>query len=153
MNLNEHTTGVLLQLVSIAGDIYSQLGPGYSEVIYHNAFEVGLRTNCIKYQSEVIVPILYNNFNIGHGRIDLLINDNIIIELKAVSNLSVESTMTQIKNYMNQYSINFGLIINFGQSSKNVNGELVIKLLIKEPTFYRFYSYQNNTFIEQQIPI
>ena len=140
----------LLQVVSIATDIYTQLGPGYSEVIYHNAFEVGLRTIGIKYQSEVIVPILYNNFNIGHGRIDILINDNdLILELKAVSNLNIESTVTQIKNYMKQYSIKFGLIINFGQSSKNMNGELVIKLLIKESGFYRFYSYQNNTFIEQ----
>ncbi len=112
------------QLVFLATDIYTSLGPGYNEVIYHRAFEVALRLNTIIYESEVVTPIFYKGHNIGHGRVDLKL-ENIIIELKAVNNLNNDAII-QIKNYMNHYSISTGLIINFGQTLKSGLGILLI---------------------------
>ena len=129
------------QLVLIAHDIYNSLGPGYNEVIYHRAFEVALRLSGIPYESEVITPIFYKGHNIGHGRVDIKV-PNFIIELKAVNTLNNDAII-QTKNYMNQYSINTGMIINFGQTVKNNSKNLGI-ILIQNGVIY---DYLGNTFI------
>jgi len=106
-------------IVLIANDIYSSLGQGYNEVVYHRAFEVALRLSSIKYESEVVTPVVYKGHTIGHGRVDLKL-ENLIIELKAVNTLNNDSII-QIKNYMNYYSMNVGLIVNFGQSKSGLS--------------------------------
>ena len=111
-------------IVFLATDIYTSLGPGYNEVIYHRAFEVALRLNAIMYETEVVTPVFYKGHNIGHGRVDLKL-ENLIIELKAVNSLNNDAII-QIKNYMNHYSINTGLVINFGQTLKTGLGILFI---------------------------
>ena len=106
-------------IVLIATDIYNSLGPGYNEVIYHRAFEVALRLSNIVYESEVVTPIFYKGHNIGHGRVDLKL-DNFIIELKAINTLNNDAII-QTKNYMNHYNISSGMVINFGQSKSGLN--------------------------------
>ena len=110
-------------LTLIANDIYTSLGPGYNEVIYHRAFEVALRLSNIPYESEVVTPVFYKNHCVGHGRVDLKL-ESIIIELKAINTLNTDAII-QTKNYMNQYSMNSGMIINFG--SKNGLGIILIQ--------------------------
>ena len=68
---------LLGELIAISNDIFTSIGPGYNEVIYHKAFEIALRMKNISYQSEVVTPIFYKGFNIGHGRADLIIGNNI----------------------------------------------------------------------------
>ena len=138
---------LIVVLINISSDIFNSLGPGYNEVIYHKAFEVALRLQRIDYQSEVVVPVFYKGNNIGHGRIDLLINNQLIIELKAVSTINNDNTITQIKNYMKHYSLINGLIINFGQSNKINSGELGIKYISGN----KIYNFVNNIFVEQVI--
>ena len=106
------------QLVCIAADIYNSLGPGYNEVIYHRAFEVALRMSGIPYESEVVTPVFYKGFNIGHGRVDIKLS-NFIIELKAINTLNNDAII-QTKNYMGHYTISLGLIVNFGQSKSGL---------------------------------
>lgn len=120
---------ILKILVSIVNDVYNSLGPGYNEVVYHRALEVALRLQGINYQSEVIVPITYKGYNIGHSRIDLIVND-VIIELKALNYLN-NDPVTQIKNYIKQYNevnsiICYGLVINFNQKNGNVDKVCII---------------------------
>jgi GxxExxY protein len=109
---------IVSQLVCIAVDIYNSLGPGYNEVIYHRAFEVALRLSNIAYESEVVTPVFYKGFNVGHGRVDIKLA-NIIIELKAINTLNNDAII-QTKNYMNHYSISLGLVVNFGQSKSGL---------------------------------
>jgi len=136
---------VLSEMIGISNDIFSSVGTGYNEVIYHRAFEVALRLKNINYQSEVVTPVIYKGHNIGHGRVDLIINGNLIIELKAISNFNNETGVTQIKNYMKHYSIIHGVIINFGQSNnKYPMGELNIKYINSD----KVYNFVNNSFIE-----
>ena len=63
----------IFQLVFIANDIYNSLGQGYNEIIYHRAFEVALRLSNINYESEVITPIFYKNFNYLKNFLNLLL--------------------------------------------------------------------------------
>jgi GxxExxY protein len=53
---------LLNKIIGIAQDIFINVGTGYNEVIYHKAFEVGLRNIGLKYQSEVITPIFYKGY-------------------------------------------------------------------------------------------
>ena len=139
------------KIIEISTDIYSSIGSGYNEVIYHKAFEVALRLNNIPYQTEVIIPIMYKGYHVGHGRADLIIGSNLIIELKAISNFNSDTINTQIKNYMNTLNINEGLVINFGQSSKV--SEISIKYIINNNNNYKIYKYLNGSFQNSEINI
>jgi len=144
---------LLGEIITISNDIFTSIGPGYNEVIYHKAFEIALRIKNISYQSEVVTPIFYKGFNIGHGRVDLIIGNTIngmtnpllIIELKAISNFNSDTANIQIKNYMKHYSIKYGVIVNFGQPNKNSNGELNIRYINNE---FKIFNLVNNSFIE-----
>ena len=129
------------QLVCIAADIYTSLGPGYNEVIYHRAFEVALRLSNIPYESEVVTPVFYKGYNVGHGRVDIKLA-NIIIELKAINTLNNDA-LIQTKNYMSQHNIDTGMIINFGQSTKGTIKNLGIILIQGQV----IYDYVNNSFV------
>ena len=129
-------------LITIAYDIYNSIGPGYNEIIYHRAFEVALRLHGLNYESEVITPVVYKNHIIGHGRVDLIVNKSIIIELKAIANLNNMDSIIQIKNYMKQHNIPDGLIVNFGQSGKSSNGSVTIKYIKGDQTVFDFVNGQ-----------
>ena len=135
----------LSELITITNDIFTNIGTGYNEVIYHRAFEVALRLKNISYQSEVVTPVIYKGHNIGHGRVDLIINGNIIVELKAISNFNNDTGVVQIRNYMKHYSINNGIIINFAQ---NNNKNMEYSPNIKYVTSDKVFNFINNSFIE-----
>jgi GxxExxY protein len=139
---------LIQELTSISLDIYNSLGPGYNEVVYHRAFEVALRLKNISYQSELVTPIFYKGHNIGHGRVDILVNNNFIIELKAISNFGNDTANIQIKNYMKHYTIKDGLVVNFGQPTKNSPGGLNIKYIYTDNNITRIFNFINGTFVE-----
>ena len=79
--------------------VYKNLGPGYSESVYHKALEVLLRQNDIPYETERIVPIEFMGHNVGNLRADLILNSEIVLELKAVKNMT-DVMVTQAQNYL-----------------------------------------------------
>jgi GxxExxY protein len=95
-------------------DVYNALGPGFSESMYHRAIEVYLRMNSIAYESERIVPIVYCNHTIGNVRIDLIVNGDTIIEIKAVARLS-DSARIQARTYLNLLGMKQAYLVNFPQ--------------------------------------
>jgi len=96
---------------SIAHDIWSSLGPGYSESVYHSAFEVALRKRGISYETERIIPVSYEGQNVGHVRADLIVDDT-VIELKSASRITQQFRI-QIQNYMKLLGLTKGYLINF----------------------------------------
>jgi GxxExxY protein len=99
---------------TFANYIYSTLGPGHSERIYHNAMEVILRKNNIQYETERIVPILFEGHTIGNMRADLIIDNKLIVELKSAKSLN-NVMKQQALNYLKLTGIPRGLLINFPQ--------------------------------------
>jgi len=97
---------------SISQSIWSALGPGYSERVYHNAFEVELRKRNIPYETERIIPVNYEGYNVGNVRSDLIIDHKIVIEIKAVSRMT-EQFRIQIQKYMELTKCKEGYLINF----------------------------------------
>jgi GxxExxY protein len=101
------------QLTDIAHEIYRELGPGYSEAVYHRAYEVLLREKCIPYETERIVPVVFKGHTIGNFRADLIVGGTTILELKAVKTLT-DSFVQQLKNYLKHTGLSEGYLINFG---------------------------------------
>ena len=101
-------------LLEIAHQIYESLGPGYSEAVYHRAFEVLLRQGGTSYETERIVPIVFENHTIGNLRIDLIVDGTCIVELKAIAKLN-DAAKIQTRNYLKLTGLTDALLINFPQ--------------------------------------
>jgi len=99
----------------LAVKIYESLGPGYSESMYHRAFEVLLRQQGIQYETERIVPIVFEGHTIGNLRIDLIVDGTVIVELKAIAKLN-DAAKIQAKNYLKLTGLPKAILINFPQS-------------------------------------
>ena len=122
--LNNPISEMISKIGEMAKEIYSALGPGHSESVYHNAFEVILRKNCIDYETERIQLIYFEGHVVGNFRLDLVIKtpmptacteDKIIVELKSISKLK-DQEILQVKNYMKTALVKHAVLINFGPS-------------------------------------
>jgi GxxExxY protein len=107
----------------VANHVWDSLGPGYSERVYHNAFEVALRMNSVSYETERIIPIFFQGHNVGNLRADLVIDQSMIVELKSIVRLK-EENRNQIKNYMKLMKLNTGILVNFPTVSGPVEVEV-----------------------------
>lgn len=99
-------------LRQISSEIWEALGPGYSESVYHRAFEVALRIRCVPYETERIVPVFYLEQNVGHIRADLIVDQKYVIELKSVGRLT-DVYRIQTQNYISLLGLEDGFLINF----------------------------------------
>ena len=116
----EHT------LHEISRDIWQSLGPGYSESVYHCAFEVALRKRLINYETERIIPVFYDGQNVGNVRADLIIDRKVVVELKSVSKLN-EQYRIQTRNYLNLLDLSQGYLINFPDKNAPLEFESIIR--------------------------
>jgi len=103
----------------IAKDVMYKIGEGHSENVYHNAMEIGLRKCGIEYDTEVSIPIMYENTQCGLGRIDLLVENEIIVELKALKSSIGKHEICQAKKYLSFTNYNKAVVINFKQSGNS----------------------------------
>lgn len=111
MNFDPPSANLPIAIINLANTVWDTLGPGLSESVYHNALEVELRLQNISYQTETIVPILYKEHTIGNVRTDLIIEHQLIIELKSILKLTEESKI-QIHLYSTMLNLP-GILINF----------------------------------------
>jgi GxxExxY protein len=88
------------------------LGPGFLEVVYEEALCVELSLRKIPFVRQAQVPIWYKAQQIGEGRLDLLVADCLIVELKAVEALAPIHT-AQLLSYLRATGQRLGLLINF----------------------------------------
>lgn len=100
------------QVKSFSKHVFSGLGAGFSERIYHNAMKVLLKKNNIPFKSEQLVPVIFEGVEVGQVRADLVIDGKIVVELKSVRNIK-DDHATQCGMYMKLLNIDSGLVINF----------------------------------------
>ena len=97
--------------------VYEVLGAGFVESVYQEAFEIELQRRCIPYKREVEIDVYYDGILLEKRfRADFVCYDNIIVELKAVSELD-GNNMLQLSNYLKATHNKLGLLINFGNTS------------------------------------
>lgn len=105
----------------IAIDIYNELGSGFDETVYQKAFEVCLRLEGMKYENLKIIPIYYKGFNIGEGKLDILVYDGgkkLVLELKAINSALSPKEESQVRKYIELLGLDTGLLINFPQAGR-----------------------------------
>jgi GxxExxY protein len=100
------------KIINCAIEVHRVLGPGLLESIYEKALCYEFDSKDIKYQNQVFVPVIYKQNPIGEFRIDLLVENEVIVELKAVDR--IESVFkAQLLSYLKVTSKKLGLLINF----------------------------------------
>lgn len=101
-----------MDIEAFAREIYSQLGPGYSERVYHNAMEVLLREKGIPYESERIITIPFRGHVIGNLRADIIINNEIVLEFKTIKTLN-DAAELQGNNYLRLTGLKTAYLVNY----------------------------------------
>jgi len=101
------------KIIGCAYALYNNLGFGFLESIYKKALVIELNKNDLSVEQEKPLKVYYDNQVVGEFYIDLFVEEEIVVELKSVQNLSKEHEV-QLVNYLNGIKKEIGLLINFG---------------------------------------
>jgi GxxExxY protein len=105
------------KIIAAAFAVHKELGYGFVEKVYKNALAIELQENGIKCALEVPLRVLYHERTVGDYLADMIIDDKIIVEVKAISDLAAIHEV-QLVNYLKATGLQIGLLINFGESVK-----------------------------------
>jgi GxxExxY protein len=117
-------------ILGAAMEVHRTLGTGFLESIYRNALLHELHLRGLSFKSELEVQIPYKDLVVGKHRLDILVEDVVVVELKAVSQI-IDIHIAQAISYLRATGADLALIINFGEES------LSWKRLINSPGFRR----------------
>ena len=118
----------MVDVEALAKKIYSQLGAGYSERVYHNAMEVLLRKCGVQYESERIVPVPFEGHIIGNLRADIIINNTVVLEFKTIKTLNEQAEL-QAQNYLRLMGLKIAYLINY---PPHPNREVEVRCIVVE---------------------
>jgi GxxExxY protein len=106
------------KIIGASFEVHKFLGNGFQEVIYQRALAYDLHQAKLKFAREIEQKIYYKNLPepIGTRRADFVVEDKILVELKAVIQLD-NAHLAQALNYLKVYKLEVGLLINFGSKS------------------------------------
>ncbi len=100
-------------IIGCCMEVHNRLGNGFQEVVYQRALEIELKLAGINFLKEMELPIFYRNVEISRRRVDFFIEGEIMVEIKAVTELE-DGHLAQAINYLEAYKKETGLLINFG---------------------------------------
>jgi GxxExxY protein len=101
------------EVIGLAMKVHSDLGTGFLESVYQNALIWELRKGGFKAEAERPISVHYDGQLVGTFTADLLVNDSLIVELKAIQSLA-KAHEVQLVNYLVATQIEEGLLVNFG---------------------------------------
>ena len=105
------------KIIGAAMEAHKELGAGFLESVYQEAFELELQKQNIPYEREALLNIYYKGVKLKKRfSADFVCYDKIVVELKALSTLSTDHE-AQILNYLKTSGLKLGLLINFGSKS------------------------------------
>ena len=104
---------LIKQVIQCAYNVRMKLSAGFLESVYQNALLIELCDNGLKADKEVPINVHYNDIVVGEFRADIIVENSVIIELKATQHL-LPTHEAQLVNYLTATDIEHGLLINFG---------------------------------------
>jgi GxxExxY protein len=113
------------KIIKCAIKVHKTLGPGFMESIYENAMKIELNKLGLKYECQKITKIKYDSIEVGVHKLDLFVENTIVVELKTIKNIE-DTHFAIVKSYIRAVNKIHGLLLNF---SKKV---LEIKRVISE---------------------
>lgn len=103
------------KIIACAFEVSNMLGIGFVEKVYENAFAHRMRKDGLKVVQQYPIKVMYDGVIVGEFLADMLVEDRILIELKAVSELTTEH-LAQALNYLRATGLEACLLINFGKT-------------------------------------
>ena len=128
------------KIIGCAMKVHSTLGNGFQEVIYQRALAIEMEKQGLGFKREMEMAIYYNGTDIGTRRVDFFVEEQIMVELKALIKLE-EVHLAQAMNYCQAYNLPVGLLINFGAKS------------LEFKRVYNVNHPENKDYIKQHPPI
>ena len=107
------------QIIGAAIKVHKELGPGFLESIYEEALKVELSKNELDVASQMEVQIEYLGVPVGLHRLDLFVQNEVIVELKAVKELA-DIHFAQLRSYLKATGIKVELLLNFSKPTLEV---------------------------------
>jgi GxxExxY protein len=111
------------QIIEAAICVHRELRPGFLKSVYESAMKVALRNRGILFDSQRDVKVFFEGEEVGMHRLDLLVEDQIVVELKAVKAFE-DIHFAQVKSYLKATRRSVGLLLNFNET------KLVIKRVV-----------------------
>ena len=107
------------EIIGAALAVHKELGPGFLESIYHAAMRVSLTHRSIPFESQYPVDVYFEGDVVGRARIDLVVANQVILELKAVERLR-DVHFVQLKSYLRATRLRVGLLFNFNATTLTI---------------------------------
>lgn len=98
-------------------EVYNQLGYGFLEKVYHRAMLIELKSKDLSVEDQPSIKVFYKDEEVGDYYADIIVDNKIILELKAAEQL-IEEHECQLINYLKATEIEVGLLLNFGKKSE-----------------------------------
>lgn len=111
------------QIIEAAICVHRELGPGFLESVYESALKVALRHRGMIYESQREVAIFFENAEVGVHRLDLIVENQLVVELKAVKAFE-DIHFAQVKSYLKATHLGVGLLFNFNAT------KLIVKRVV-----------------------
>ena len=108
-----------------ANSVYSELHAGYDESVYEEAMALEFRNRKIDYEVERNTEIFYKGEKVGIHRLDFILENKLVLELKAAANIS-KSHIGQTKAYMKTLDLKNGMIVNFSYPDRDEGPQMEI---------------------------
>ena len=113
------------KIIGCAMNVHNTLGCGFQEVIYQRCLALEMEKQGLGFARELEMPIYYEEVEVGSRRVDFLVENEVLVEIKALVNLE-DVHLAQGLNYLRVYKLEKGLLLNFG------NTRLDVKRLFKK---------------------
>ena len=111
--LDDETESVVEAIIGCAIRVHRELGPGFLESTYRNALCLEFQRDYIQFETEKPVVVRYQNVPIATHRLDLVVSERVILELKSVAALDAVHS-AQLLSYLKATGMRVGLLMNFG---------------------------------------
>jgi GxxExxY protein len=105
------------RVIGVFFAVYNELGAGFVESVYQNAMALALRESGLKVEQEYPLTVSFRGETVGEFRVDLLVEETVVLELKAVAQLTPTHEV-QLVNYLKATGAPVGLILNFGRNAQ-----------------------------------
>jgi len=107
------------KIIGVAIEVHKTIGPGFIEKIYEKALVYEFQKRKIEFTNQRVIHVRYKGIGLGDQRIDFLIKDEIILELKAVSQID-GLHIAQMLSYLKATNKKLGLILNFAKPTLEI---------------------------------
>ena len=112
------------KVIGCAMEVHKELGCGFQELIYQRCLGIEMQKQGLSFEREKEQTIFYKDVEVGTRRVDFLVENKVMVELKAI-NILEQVHMAQAINYLEAFQLEIGLLINFG--GKSLEYKRVIK--------------------------